>query len=153
MKTLELRLDPEAVRPLLTHLHKMIDDLAGDLATSAVPPDEDELMSGIWNDELMQSQSSDLSAMIDLFSEEFADTGRTRVSEENADFILRGCSAIRLRIREITLVSVTNEMLESGEIDFEGMSVEERIGYGAYTLLASLQELIVAQLYGEEPDS
>ena len=148
MKTLELRLDPKAVAPLIEHLRLMVNDLSGDLATSAVPPDEDELMSGIWKDDLLQSQNADLSAIIDLFGEEFLDTGRTRVSGENADQVLRGCSAIRLRLREISLAGVSDEVLEAGEIDIEAMSDEERIGYGAYSLLASLQELIVAQLYG-----
>ena len=148
MKTLELRLDPQAVMPLIEHLRLMVDDLGCDLATSAVPPDEDDLMSDIWRDELLQSQNADLSAIIDLFDEEFLDTGRTRINEENADHVLRGCSAIRLRLREITLAGVSDEALEAGEIDIEAMSDKERIGYGAYSLLASLQELIVSQLYG-----
>jgi len=150
MKTIELRLDPVAVKPLISHLREMVDDFSGELATSAVPPEEDELMSEIWQNDLLRSQNSDLVAIVNLFDETFLDTGRARVTEENADNILRGCSAIRLRLREITLEALNDEALEGGQIEFEAMSEEQRIGYGAYALLASLQEIVITQLYGDE---
>jgi len=149
MKTLELRLDPEAARPLVERLRVAREELVGDLAIDAKPPEEeDELMSGIWKDELLKSQNADVEAVAALFDDHFFQTGATRINPENADPVLRGCSALRLKLRETSLAGLEDSDLEGGEIDFESLDLDARVGYGAYSLLASLQELIVAQLHG-----
>ena len=94
----------------------------------------------------MTAQRKDIAAIAELFDDEFLDTGSATVDEEDADLVLRGCTAMRLKIREISLEAFSDEALESGELDIEDFDRDQRIGYAAYALFASMQELIISQL-------
>ena len=73
-------------------------------------------------------------------------TGSATVEEEDADLVLRGCSAMRLKLRERSLEAFSDEALENGELEIGDFDKEQRIGYAAYALFASMQELIISQL-------
>jgi hypothetical protein len=146
MNRLEFRLDTKSVLPLLEHVKPLMEQLAIDLATPNVSPDNDELMSDFWSKDLLTSQRKDIAAIAELFDDEFLDTGSATVDEEDADLVLRGCAAVRLKIRERSLEAFSDEALESGELDIEGFNRDQRIGYAAYALFASMQELIISQL-------
>ncbi|MDE0767850.1 MAG: hypothetical protein OSB19_05615 [Opitutaceae bacterium] len=146
MNRLEFRLDTKSVLPLLEHVKPLMEQLAIDLATPNVSPDNDELMSDFWSKDLLTSQRKDIAAIAELFDDEFLDTGSATVDEEDADLVLRGCAAVRLKIRERSLEAFSDEALESGELDIEDFNRDQRIGYAAYALFASMQELIISQL-------
>ena len=146
MNRLEFRLDTKSVLPLLEHVKPLMEELATDLAVSNISPDDDELMSDFWSKDLLTSQRKDIAAIAELFDDEFLDTGSATVDEEDADLVLRGCTAMRLKIREISLEAFSDEALESGELDIEDFDRDQRIGYAAYALFASMQELIISQL-------
>lgn len=146
MNRLEFRLDTESVLPLLEHVKPLMEELATDLAVSNISPDDDELMSDFWSKDLLTSQRKDIAAIAELFDDEFLDTGSATVDQEDADLVLRGCTAMRLKIREISLEAFSDEALESGELDIEDFDRDQRIGYAAYALFASMQELIISQL-------
>ncbi len=74
------------------------------------------------------------------------ETGRATVDEEDVDMVLRGCTAVRLKLRESTLANVDDELLETGELSLAELTSEQKNGYGAYVLFASLQELIISQM-------
>ena len=146
MNRLEFRLDTKSVLPLLEHVKPLMEQLAIDLATPNVSPDNDELMSDFWSKDLLTSQRKDIAAIAELFDDEFLDTGSATVDEEDADLVLRGCAAVRLKIRERSLEAFSDEALESGELDIEDFNRDQRIGYAAYALFESMQELIISQL-------
>ena len=146
MNRLEFRLDTKSVLPLLEHVKPLMEELATDLAVSNISPDDDELMSDFWSKDLLTSQRKDIAAIAELFDDEFLDTGSATVDEEDADLVLRGCTAMRLKIREVSLEAFSDEALESGELDIEDFDRDQRIGYAAYALFASMQELIISQL-------
>lgn len=146
MNRLEFRLDTKSVLPLLEHVKPLMEQLAIDLAIPNVSPDNDELMSDFWSKDLLTSQRKDIAAIAELFDDEFLDTGSATVDEEDADLVLRGCAAVRLKIRERSLEAFSDEALESGELDIEDFNRDQRIGYAAYALFASMQELIISQL-------
>jgi hypothetical protein len=146
MNRLEFRLDTKSVLPLLEHVKPLMEELATDLAVSNISPDDDELMSDFWSKDLLTSQRKDIAAIAELFDDEFLDTGSATVDQEDADLVLRGCTAMRLKIREISLEAFSDEALESGELDIEDFDRDQRIGYAAYALFASMQELIISQL-------
>ena len=146
MNRLEFRLDTKSVLPLLEHVKPLMEELATDLAVSNISPDDDELMSDFWSKDLLTSQRKDMAAIAELFDDEFLDTGSATVDQEDADLVLRGCTAMRLKIREISLEAFSDEALESGELDIEDFDRDQRIGYAAYALFASMQELIISQL-------
>ncbi len=145
-RQLEFRLDPEAVRPLVFHFRSLVDSLKDDLVADNEPPASDQVMSEVWLEDLLESQKKDITALNELFNNELLDTGRATVNEEDVDLILRGCTALRLVLRESTLSRFEDEHLESGEVEVGKITAEEEIGYGVYILLASLQELIISQL-------
>lgn len=146
MNRLEFRLDTKSVLPLLEHVKPLMEELAIDLATPNISPDGDQLMSDFWSKDLLTSQRKDIAAIAELFDDEFLETGSATVDEEDADLVLRGCAAMRLKIRERSLEAFSDEALESGELDIEDFNRDQRIGYAAYALFASMQELIISQL-------
>jgi hypothetical protein len=146
MNRLEFRLDIQSVLPLLEHVKPLMKDLANELATPNAPPDEDELMSDFWSKDLLTSQRKDIASIAELFDDEFLNTGSATVEEEDADLVLRGCSAMRLKLRERSLEAFSDQALENGELEIGDFDQEQRIGYAAYALFASMQELIISQL-------
>lgn len=148
-----MRLNVEAVKPLLDHIKPLIESLHNRLAAPGSPPeDEDEVMEGFWRQDLLISQQQDVSLLVNMFDEQFLETGRAMLDLNKSDQILRACAALRLKLRECSLKDVSESALESGDIDFESFGFEERIGYGAYMLFASLQEMIIAQLENPAED-
>lgn len=145
-RQLEFRLDPEAVRPLVLHFRSLVDSLKDDLVAENEPPTSDQVMSEVWVEDLLESQRKDIASLNELFDDKFLDTGRATVNEEDVDLVLRGCAALRLVLRGLTLSRFEDERLERGEVEVGKITAEEEIGYGVYILLASLQELIISQL-------
>jgi len=145
-RQLEFRLNPEAVRPLVLHFRSLVDFAKDGLVAENEPPTSDQVMSEVWVGDLLESQRKDINALNELFDDRFLDTGRATVDEEDVDFVLRGCAAIRLVLRDSTLSRFEDDCLERGEVEVGKITAEEEIGYGVYILLASLQELIISQL-------
>ena len=145
-RQLEFRLDAAAIRPFVEHVRGLLLDLGEELATPNEAPGDDEIMSDFWSKDLLHSQRKDVAAIAELFDDAFMETGRATVDEEDVDMVLRGCTAVRLRLRESTLASVEDELLETGELSLAKLTKEQENGYGAYVLFASLQELIISQM-------
>ena len=145
-RQLEFRMDPEAVRPLVLHFRSLVDSAKDDLIAENEPPTSDQVMSEVWVGDLLESQRKDINALNELFDDRFLDTGRATVDEEDVGLVLRGCTAVRLVLRDSTLSRFEDDCLERGEVEVGKITAEEEIGYGVYILLASLQELIISQL-------
>ncbi|MEM9159656.1 MAG: hypothetical protein AAGB46_11445 [Verrucomicrobiota bacterium] len=153
MKHLEFRLQPEAVRPILDSVQPLLMSLEDNLATEAVPPEEDEMLVDFWKTDLLNAQRKDVAAIVEVFSDDFLDTGRATLRQENVDHFLRGCSALRLKIRESILSDLDDLDLEKGEVDFDALDLDQKNGYAAYALFASLIELVVYQYeFGAETE-
>ncbi len=146
MKRVEVRLNLEAVAPLLDAIKSAADDLEPMLAQRQEVPDEDKEFTDGWTKELLQSQNSDVGVMLALFGSEFFATGVIALDPTNAETILRACSAIRLRLRERHLRVLGDDALESGEVTLDDLSEEQRRAFAAYLFLATLQELIIQHL-------
>lgn len=145
-RQLEFRLDANVIRPLVDHVKKLQAELNDKLATPNAPPEDDQIMSDFWSQDLLASQRKDVAAIVELFDDDFLESGRATVDEEDVDMVLRGCTVVRLKLRESTLSSFEDEDLERGDLYPEELSQEEKSGYSAYILLASLQELIISQI-------
>ena len=146
MSRLEFRLDLDSVLPLLEYVRPLMEELGNELATLNSPPDDDELISEFWSSDLLNSQRKDLAAIAALFDDDFLESGRAAIDGEDADLILRGCAAIRLKLRQSALGDIPDDTLESGDFEIEELDQEQRLGYASYALFASLQELIISQL-------
>jgi hypothetical protein len=146
MKRVEVRLNLEAVAPLLDVIKGAADDLKPMLAVrQQVPDPEGEFEEG-WNRELLQGQNADVEALLALFGTEFFSSGVIALDPMNAETILRACAAIRLRLRERHLRSLDDDALESSEVALEDLTDDQRKALAAYVFLATLQELIIQHL-------
>lgn len=142
-------MEAEAVTPLLDYVQPLLAELEDDLAGSKSAPDEDEAMASFWRRDLLDSQRSDVAAIVALFDEEFRESGRVRLNPESAEPLLRGCSALRLLLRERSLGSISDEQLEGGEVELVNLPPDDRTGYMAYVFFGALQELAIHYLDGQ----
>ena len=146
MKRVEVRLNLEAVAPLLDVIKEAADDLQPTLAIVPQVPEHDAEVSTSWKSELLEGQNSDLTVFLGLFGTEFFSTGVVPLDPTNSEAILRACSAVRLRLRAKYLEPLGDELLESGEVDVDELPEVQQRAFAAYVFLATLQELIVQHL-------
>lgn len=146
MRQIEIRLDPALVESLLKTIQPVLDELQEELATPAEFPDEDELLEDFWKKDLLNSQREELRVIANLFDDEFMLSGRTLIAADEMDRVIRACSAIRLKLRETMLEPISDSQLEEGNLEGLEWTDELQIGYAAYALFASLQELVISQM-------
>jgi len=146
MKRVEVKLNLEAVAPLLDVIKDAADDLQPALAVAPHVPDHDTEFADGWKRELLQGQNGDIEVFLALFGSEFFTSGVLPLDPTNSEAILRTCSAIRLRLRAKHLEPLGDEALESGEVPLDDLPEAQRRAFAAYVFLATLQELIVQHL-------
>jgi hypothetical protein len=146
MKRVEVKLNLEAVAPLLDVIKTAADELDGRLALDVPPPGEDGEFHDDWEKELAGGQESDIGVLLSLFGSEFFQSGVIELDATNCEPVLRACSALRLHLREAHLKPIGDEHLESGDVALEEMPDEQRKAFAAYVFLATLQELLVLHL-------
>ena len=146
MKRVEVKLNLEAVAPLLDVIKAAVDDLGEAPAIGDHTPDhEDEFASG-WAEELLKSQNDDLGVLLRLFGKEFFADGVIALDPLNAEAVVRACAAVRLKLRERHFAKLDDEALETGEVDLDALPAKLRTAFAAYVFLATLQEVIIQHL-------
>lgn len=155
MKRIEVRLSLSVVAPLLDAVKTVADSLDTRLAAPLEMGAVDSDLREFWRDELLGSQNGDIARLLALFDKEFFSGGVVVFDEENAEPVLRACSAVRLRLREEYLKGISDEMLETGEVEVEKLPEAVRKFFMCYLFLATLQELIIQHLEnaGEDGDA
>lgn len=146
MKRVEVKLNLDAVAPLLDVIKATADELAPRLAIDAQVPEHDAEFAADWKRELLQGQGGDIGVLLALFDSDFFITGVIAFDPTNCEPILRACSALRLRLREAHLRPLGDESLETGEVPFDEMAEGQRKAFAAYVFLATLQEVLVQHL-------
>ncbi len=146
MKRVEVKLNLEAVAPLLDVIKGVADDLGVSLAISPHLPENEEELTAEWTSELLSGQANDLAVFLSLFGSEFFASGVLPLDSANSESILRACSAVRLRLREKHLKNLGDEALETGEVSLAALPDIQQKAFAAYVFLATLQELIVQHL-------
>jgi len=149
MKRIEIKLNLEAVAPLLDRIKESVGALEGKLAAPVRPPDSDAEMEAAWAGELLRDQKGDCQRFLAMFDQRFFADGTISLDEENAGPVLRACAAIRLNLRESAFGMVPDEALEGGKVSLEQMDQATQNAFEAYVFLATLQELIIENLDGE----
>jgi hypothetical protein len=144
MKRVEVKLNLDAVAPLLDVMKATADQLEPTLAIDPQVPDAE--FTDTWKNELLAGQSSDLAVLLGLFDSEFFATGVIALDPGNAEQILRACAAIRLKLRENHFKDLAEDHLEAGDINVDDFAEPLRRAFAAYVFLATLQEVIVQHL-------
>jgi hypothetical protein len=146
MKRIEVRLSLPVVAPLLDAIKAVSDALQNKLAAPLEMGEVDEDLRDVWRDELLAAQNGDVASLLAMFGREFFSTGVISLDEENAEPILRACAAVRLQLRELYLQHLSDEALESGDVEMEQLEEPVRKFFMCYLFLATLQELIIQHL-------
>jgi hypothetical protein len=146
MKPFEVKLVLPVVVPLLDVVKDLADGLKHSHAASPELPATDLIFRDLWKGELLVGQNDDLRALLGLFNEEFLNEGVVAVDQDNAELIVRACSAVRLRLRERYLQAVGDEALETGEVEMAKLDEPVRKAFMCYLFLATLQELIIQRM-------
>jgi hypothetical protein len=146
MKRVEIKLNLDAVAPLLDAIKAAADDLEPRLAVQPQLPAHDPDLAHAWKDELLHTQKSDIDLLLSLFGSDFFAQGVIGLDPTNAEQVLRACAAIRLRLREAHLEGLDDENLEAGDIDLDQLPEAQQRAFAAYVFLATLQEVIVQHL-------
>ena len=146
MKRIEVRLSLPVVAPLIDVIRGLLDDLRAAPAAPVSSPDPDAEFSDEWTRDLVAAQSGDVDTLLSLFGPEFSTEGVIVLDQGNAEPTARACSAVRLRLRERFLKSLSDESLEAGEVDIAKLEEGVREAFLCYLFLATIQELIVQHL-------
>jgi hypothetical protein len=147
MKQVEVRLNISAVAPLLDVIKEAADDLRDTLAIKAALPEEDADFTETWTQDLMAGQNSDVRELLGLFDSDFFTDGAISIDSNNCDSLLRGCSALRLRILERWLSEVSLEVIEDEDAAVEAIPPAVRVQFAAYTFLDQIQKIILDHLH------
>ncbi len=145
-KRVEVKLSLPVVAPLLDVIKSITDSLRGQLAAPLVMADLDPEFRDSWMGELLANQTEDLTTLLGLFDSEFFSNGVIGFDEENADAIVRSCAAVRLHLRARFLIGLTDETLETGDVELADLDETVRKAFMCYLFLATVQELIIQHL-------
>ena len=146
MKRIEVKLSLTVVAPLLDVIKAASDTLGTELASAPRLADIDQDVREPWAAELVEGQNEDLRVLLALFDAEFFSSGVIAIDEDNADGLVRACSAIRLRLRQRFMTGIPDDQLESGEVDLDALAEPVRKAFMGYLFLATVQELIIQHL-------
>lgn len=146
MKRIEVKLSLTVVAPLLDLMKASSDVLEAQIAAPLTLNDIDADFRDEWRAELLAGQHEELHALMGLFNSEFFVNGVVAFDEDNAEIIVRACSALRLRLRRHDLRKLGDEQLEAGGIDVEALPEALRKPFMCYLFLATIQELIIQHL-------
>jgi hypothetical protein len=145
-RRVEVRLSLPVVAPLLDVIRELSAELEKTLAAPQALHDLDQDFRGAWIGDLLDSQNGDLRSLLSLFDGEFFTEGVVAFDETNAEPIVRACTAFRLQLRERRLKTLSDEALETGDVEMAGLEEPVRKAFMCYLFLATVQELIIQHL-------
>lgn len=152
-KRVEVRLSLPVVAPLLDVIKAASDQLQHRLAATIELDGIEPEFRDTWRAELIATQNEDIGTLLALFDSEFFSSGIIAFDEKNAEPILRASAAVRLCLREQFLVGLSDELLETGDVEFEDLEEPVRKAFKCYVFLATVQELIIQHLDGSILDA
>ena len=153
MKRVEVKLSLPVVAPLLDVIKGASDSLQGRLAAPLTMTDLEPEFHETWSNELREGQNEDVRTLLALFDNEFFSSGIISFDEQNAEAIVRACSAVRLLLRAHHLPGLDDETLEGGEVELGQLDEDVRKSFMCYLFLATIQELIIQHLDSSILDS
>ena len=145
-RRVEVKLSLPVVAPLLDVIRELSAELEKTLAAPQALHDLDQDFRGAWIGDLLDSQNGDLRSLLSLFDGEFFTEGVVAFDETNAEPIVRACTAFRLQLRERRLKTLSDEALETGDVEMAGLEEPVRKAFMCYLFLATVQELIIQHL-------
>ena len=146
-----IRLDLEVDSTLVEFSWNLVQEVLGNLRQEPderfIPADADDPdFAEAWMDGLREALDRDFQAITNLFTANRFGEEPVELKPEDAEGIIRACSAVRLWLRNHRLEDVPDPSLETGVVDLEALKPEPRLAYFTYGLLAYLQESLIELL-------
>jgi hypothetical protein len=146
MKRIEVKLSLQVVAPLLDVIKELAGGLRARLAAPMAMGDLEPEFAEAWSADLLAAQAADIEVLLGLFGESFFSESVIGLDATNAEPVLRGCAAVRLRLREKYLKEFGDEALETSDVELAQLDEPVRKAFMCYLFLATLQELIIQHL-------
>jgi len=154
MPELTIKLNPffrQALREIIEPIEKRF-QLSLAVSLEGAPTDDDELLT-TWRDDLIEQLRADVNRLQEILARSTPEGDTITLSEGEADAALRAASAVRLKIHEVFLDDISDQALESGEVDIAGLSPEQHKPFACYSFLAGFQEWLCTQMMPGFPES
>jgi hypothetical protein len=150
MPEIKINLDPAILEALTGMIGSVVHSLEKRPRVRGTIPGDDPLLADTWVDELGTLAAADCRSVLNLLSFAHQRDSRLEITENEAEAILRGCSAIRLQIQEHLLEHIPADQLERGGIDFTRLAPHQQQAYACFAFLAGLQSHLIEAI---DPDS
>jgi len=141
-----LRIDSRITRTVTPLIIKCFSECG---KVSPVFPKVDEQDTDLveaWVESLKEDLAQDRQSLARLLNNPKFAHGFIEVNENEAEYILRAITEIRLHIREAKLQSLTDVELETGNFTLPKKSQSAQSHYLAYLVLAEVQEGLIAEM-------
>ena len=141
-----LRIDSRITRTVTPLIIKCFSECG---KVSPVFPKVDEQDTDLveaWVESLKEDLAQDRQSLARLLNNPKFAHGFIEVNENEAEYILRAITEIRLHIREAKLESLTDVELETGNFTLPKKSQSAQSHYLAYLVLAEVQEGLIAEM-------
>ncbi len=145
-RRVEVILSLAVVNPLVDVIRGLVTELREAPPLPHAAPESEPDFNAIWADELVTGRDRDVGVLLAIFDGDFSLEGRVCFDSENAEPFIRACSAVRLCLRDRRLAAVTDEVLESGDMDAAKLDVRTQKAFLCYLFLATLQELVIQRI-------
>ena len=139
-----LQVEPKILKAILPELGRVFALSRKSSAYAFVCPNplDDDLVEA-WESGLSQEARADRGAVARLLESPSLQLGRIEVEDEDVDDLLRGLTELRLTLRNDSLSEVSDQALETGSLDLEGMESSVKMSFFAYLVIASVQERLL----------
>lgn len=137
-RCVEIKPAVDVLRPLLPILREQ----AASLAIAPVHPQQrNAVASAQWLHR--ERDFADVRQLIELFDHrEFEKSGTLSIGYDAAPSVVRGCTLLRLHLRQTLLATVSDATLETGEAE-GGMKPESDPAFLSYLFLCTLTEIVL----------
>jgi len=146
MITIEFQSEDGFAENMRAILHNALDEIGGGgfAPTGLVPEDAD--LRAFWIQELRESIGEDMRCLGRVLNHPDFDKGRIRISESQAEGLLRAAASLRLAIRRVSLADIPDSDLENARVRPEELGESICLAYITYLFLAGFQEVIIRAL-------
>lgn len=147
MAEINIRMNPFLAEAMVEMVEQVLQAQLPDRVDETANPMEDPDLRSLWMQGLSEEEDRDAAQLLYLLRHRKFGRRAIELEDDAAECVLRACSAVRLRILDLYLSEVPSEQLEVGLINQESLQPEQQRSYACYLLLATLQSLIINQLY------
>jgi hypothetical protein len=149
MLKINLAVDPEVLEALKHLTRDITASMKGELVVKTeTQHHNDEEFEALWNESLIEQLDNDCNHLL-LFLEDNRGGKGLTIPKSSVDAVLRGATAVRIKIQQNLLKGIPEVDLENGTVRMDLLPAKKQQAYLLFVFLATLQELIIQQIAPE----